>query len=198
MSEIKALNNLVDSFSKLPGVGIRTAERLAYAILDMKDEDAFAFSNAIVEVKNTIHPCSSCGLYATEEKCDICNDSSRDHKTFCVVANAKDALAIEKTKTFHGLYHVLGGLISMNRGIGPDDLQISRLLKRLKNEEAKEVILAFNPTIEGETTTLYLAKILEKENIQVTRLAYGLSMGTSLEYADGMTLEKAFEGRRKP
>lgn len=197
MKEPSSISALVDSFSKLPGVGVKSAERMAYAVLAMRQEDADQFSKAITEVKAKVHPCPICGLCTESDKCDICSDPSRDQSTIAVVSQAKDALQIEKMNDYHGLYHVLGGSISASKGVGADDLAIDPLLLRVKKGGVKEVILATNPTIDGETTALFIAKLLEGTGVTVTRLGYGLPMGSSLDYADSLTLSKAFEGRKK-
>jgi recombination protein RecR len=197
MKELSSISALIDSFSKLPGVGAKSAERMAYAVLAMRAEDQQEFARAITDAASKIHKCPICGLYAEGAKCEICSDPSRGHKTLVVVSEAKDALAIEKTDAFHGVYHVLGGLISASKGIGAEDLNLDPLFARIKNEGVEEVILAMNPTLDGETTALFVAKLLEGKGVTVTRLGYGLPMGSSLIYADSLTLEKAFEGRKK-
>ncbi|MCI2111075.1 MAG: recombination mediator RecR [Bacilli bacterium] len=197
MKELASISALIDSFAKLPGVGVKSAERMAYAVLAMREEDAKQFAHALEDVKAKVHKCPVCGLYTEGEKCDICLDPTRDRATLCVVSEAKDALSIEKMNGYHGLYHVLGGSISASKGVGADDLSIDPLLTRVKNEGVKEVILATNPTIDGETTALFIAKLLEGAGVTVTRLGYGLPMGSSLDYADSLTLSKAFEGRKK-
>lgn len=197
MKELPSFQALVDSFSKLPGIGKKSAERMAYAVLEMRQEDASAFAEAIVSAKSKIHKCPRCGLYAEGELCEVCSDPNRNHSTCIVVSYPKDALAFEKLNDFHGVYHVLGGVIAPSKGLGPEDLQIDGLLSRIQDEGIREIILATNPTIEGETTALFLAKYLEKTGVSVTRLAYGLPMGASLDYADSLTLSKALEGRKK-
>lgn len=197
MKELSSITALTDSFSKLPGIGVKSAERMAYAVLAMREEDAKEFADALIACKEKVHKCPICGLYTEGEKCEICLDENRDHKTICVVSNAKDALAIEKMNTFHGVYHVLGGVISATKGIGAENLTIDALLARIKNDKVQEVILATNPTLDGETTALFVAKLLEGQAVTVTRLGYGLPMGSSLDYADSLTLTKAFEGRKK-
>ncbi len=197
MSELKTLLSLIDSFSKLPGIGTKSAERMAYAVLEMKKDDIDQFAKALIDSKNNIHKCKICGLYSEEEVCPICQDKTLDHSTCIVLAYPKDILPFEKMNSFKGVYHCLGGLISPNKGIGPDDLNIASLLNRIKTEGIKEIIIATSPTLEGETTSLYLSKILENENVVVTRLAYGLPMGASIDYADTLTLSKAIEGRKK-
>ena len=197
MKELPTFLSLVDSFSKLPGIGNKTAERMAYAVLEMNEEDAFAFSDAIKGVKTKIVHCPKCGLYSEGGECEVCSDPNRDHSTLIVISYPKDALAFEKLNDFHGIYHVLGGVISPSKGIGANELHFEDLFARIEEEGVKEVIIATNPNIEGETTALYLARLLEGKNVNVTRLAYGLPMGASLDYADSLTLSKALEGRKK-
>ena len=197
MEKLKALVRLQESLAKLPSVGKRSAERMAFAMLEMDEEDLNEFSEAIKELKEKIHLCPICGNITEEEKCDVCSDESRDQSTILVVSSPKDVLAFEKGEEYRGLYHVLGGTISLSKGKGIDDLNIDSLLSRVDQGNVKEVIIATNPTVDGETTALYLAKLLEIKNVTVTRLAYGLPMGGNLDYADALTLAKAIEGRRK-
>lgn len=197
MKELRSLTELVESFSKLPGIGVKSAERMAYAVLRMTQENRDDFVKAIQDVSSNIHHCPICGLYTEDEKCEICSDPNRNHKTICVVGDTKDALAIEKMDSFEGVYHVLGGVISTSHGIGPGDLAISSLVDKVKEDGVTEVIIATSPTIDGETTALFIAKLLEPYGVSVTRLGYGLPMGSSLDYADALTLSKAFEGRKK-
>lgn len=197
MKELPSIVSLVDSFSKLPGVGTKSAERMAYAVLGMKNESREQFAKALIDVGNKIHRCPTCGLYEEGEECPICGDETRDHSTIVVVSDYKDALAIEKMNSYHGLYHVLGGLISASKGIGSDDIAIASLLQRVDREHPKEIIIAISPTLDGQTTGLYIAKLLENKDVLVTRLGYGLPMGANLDYTDSLTLSKAFEGRRK-
>lgn len=195
MKQLSTFLTLVDSFSKLPGIGVKSAERMAYAVLEMDEEQAMAFSVAIKDAKEKIHKCPRCGLYAEEELCDVCLDEQRDHSICAVVTYQKDALAFEKL-SFSGIYHVLGGTLSPTKGIGTEELDFDRLLARIPEEGIKEIIIATNPTLDGETTALYLAKLLQGKGVKVTRLAYGLPMGSSLDYADTLTLQKALEGRK--
>lgn len=195
--ELPAYLSLVDSFAKLPGIGKKSAERMAYAVLEMGDEDAQEFEQAIHNAKKRIHKCPNCGLYAEKDLCEICLDPSRDHSTCIVLSYPKDFLAFEKLNDFHGIYHVLGGVIAPSKGIGPEDLDIDHLLARIKEEGIKEIVIATSPTLEGETTALFLAKLLQGQDVTVTRLAYGLPMGASLDYADSLTLTKALQGRTK-
>jgi recombination protein RecR len=197
MKELSSISSLINSFSKLPGVGIKSAERMAYAVLRMREEDVAEFAKALGDAVTKVHKCPICGLYTEQDQCDVCADPLRDHSLICVVSEAKDALSIEKMNKYHGVYHVLGGVISASKGIGAENLAIDSLLQRVTNNHVQEVILATNPTLDGETTALFVAKLLEGKNITVTRLGYGLPMGSSLDYADSLTLSKAFEGRKK-
>ena len=197
MEKLKSLVRLQESLAKLPSVGKRSAERMAFAMLEMDEEDLNEFSDAIKELKSKIHLCPICGNITEEETCEICQDESRDRTTILVVSSSKDVLAFEKAEEYKGLYHVLGGTISLSKGKGVDDLNIQSLLDRIDQGGINEVIIATNPTVDGETTALYLAKLLENKNVNITRLAYGLPMGGNLDYADALTLAKAIEGRRK-
>lgn len=197
MKELKSVTKLIEAFSRLPGVGHKSAEKMAYSVLEMDDEDVEMFSDALVELKRNVHKCPICGAYTENELCEICADESRDKSKIIVVSYPKDVLSFEKLNVYDGTYHVLGGVLSAVNGLGIDDLDIASLQKRIKENNVNEVIIATNPTTEGETTALYLARILEKEHISVTRLAYGLPMGGHLEYADSLTLSKALEGRKK-
>ena len=197
MKELKSINRLIDSFTKLPGVGYKSAEKMAYAVLNMKKEDAEEFSKALSNVHDVVYKCPICGSYTEDEMCEICSDNERNHRQIIVVSNSKDVLAFESLNTFNGVYHVLNGVISSVNGVGPENLRIKELLERVKNDNVEEVIIATNPTMEGEVTAMYLAHVLEIEKVVVTRLAYGLPMGGHLEYADALTLNKALEGRKK-
>jgi recombination protein RecR len=195
--DLKALVRLQESLAKLPSIGKKSAERMAFAMLEMEDEDLNEFADAIKDLKIKIHQCPICGNITEDNECYICKDDSRDRETILVVSSPKDVIAFENAEGYHGLYHVLGGTISISKGKGIEDLNISSLLKRVENDNIKEVIIATNPTVDGETTALYLAKLLENKGVNVTRLAYGLPMGGNLDYADALTLAKAIEGRRK-
>ena len=195
--DLKALVRLQESLAKLPSIGKKSAERMAFAMLEMEDEDLNEFADAIKDLKTKIHQCPICGNITEDDECYICKDDSRDRETVLVVSSPKDVIAFENAEGYHGLYHVLGGTISISKGKGIEDLNISSLLKRVENDNIKEVIIATNPTVDGETTALYLAKLLENKGVNVTRLAYGLPMGGNLDYADALTLAKAIEGRRK-
>jgi len=191
----RSLQQLIDSFRKLPGVGARTAERYAFHLLTLSKEEVETFSESLKLAKNRIHTCSICGNICEDSECDICKDIHRDKTTLCVVQTVKDVAAMERMREYHGVYHVLGGAISTVKGILPEDLNIESLIKRVN--DVKEVIIATNPTLEGETTALYLGKRLEGKVELVTRLAHGLPMGGHVDYADELTLIKALEGRKK-
>lgn len=195
--DLKALVRLQESLSKLPSIGKKSAERMAFAMLEMEDEDLNEFADAIKELKTKIHNCPICGNITEDDECYICKDESRDRETILVVSSPKDVIAFENAEGYHGLYHVLGGTISISKGKGIEDLNIASLIKRVEEGNIKEIIIATNPTVDGETTALYLAKLLENKGANVTRLAYGLPMGGNLDYADALTLAKAIEGRRK-
>ena len=197
MKELKSVTKLIESFSRLPGVGHRSAEKMAYSVLEMADEDVEMFSDALRELKRNVHHCPICGAYTEDDVCEICADEGRDKTKIIVVSYPKDVASFEKLGVYNGRYHVLGGVLSAVNGVGISDLHISDLENRIKEDGVEEIIIATNPTTEGETTALYLAKILEKQNVNVTRLAYGLPMGGHLEYADSLTLSKALEGRKK-
>ena len=197
MKTLKSLERLQESLAKLPSVGKRSAERMAFAMLEMEDEDLNEFADAIKELKSKIHFCKICGNITEDEICEVCSDSERDRSLLMVVSTPKDVIAFENTDGYKGLYHVLGGTISLSKGKGIEDLNIDSLLSRVDEGEIKEIIIATNPTVDGETTALYLAKLLQDKPVSVTRLAYGLPMGGHLDYADALTLEKAIEGRRK-
>lgn len=196
MSTLPAsLQNLIEQLAKFPGVGRKTAQRMAFFILKSKREDAVAIARALVNVKDRIAHCSQCHNIAEQDPCHICADPKRDRSIICLVQEPMDVIAIEKTGRYRGLYHVLGGVISPLDGIGPDDLNIQDLLMRL--EDVNEVILAINPTRDGETTSLYLSKLLKEKGIGVSRIAQGLPVGIDLEFADELTLTYALEGRTK-
>ncbi|MFB6365609.1 recombination mediator RecR [Paenibacillus elgii] len=191
------LAKLIDSFSRLPGIGPKTAGRLAFHVLRMKEDDVIDFAKALVNVKRTLHYCSVCCNITDTDPCRICQDKSRDASVICVVQEPKDLVAMERTKEFNGYYHVLHGAISPMEGIGPDEIRIADLLKRLSNEQVQELILATNPNIEGEATAMYLSRLVRPFGLKVTRIAHGLPVGGDLEYADEVTLTKALEGRRE-
>ncbi|NWK72566.1 recombination protein RecR [Bacillus paramycoides] len=191
------ISKLIDSFMKLPGIGPKTAVRLAFFVLDMKEDDVLGFAKALVNAKRDLAYCSVCGHITDRDPCYICDDSNRDQSVVCVVQEPKDVIAMEKMKEYQGVYHVLRGAISPMEGIGPEDINIPQLLKRLQDETVQEVILATNPNIEGEATAMYISRLLKPTGIKVTRIAHGLPVGGDLEYADEVTLSKALEGRRE-
>lgn len=188
---------LIDSFMKLPGIGPKTAARLAFFVIDMKEDDVLEFGRALVNAKRHLIYCSECLNITDRDPCYICDDSSRDRTTICVVQEPRDVIAMEKMKDYRGLYHVLHGAISPVDGIGPEDIKVTELIRRLENEEVQEVILATNPTIEGEATAMYLSRLIKPAGVKTSRIAHGLPMGGDLEYADEVTLSKAIEGRRE-
>lgn len=193
----QTFENLINGLKKLPGVGSKSAERMAYQILNMDDEDISKLATSLLDSKEKLTRCKKCGCMSEGDECEICKASTRDTKTLCVVQSTKDVYALEKVKNYNGVYHVLNGVISPSLGVTPNDLNLNKLVDRIINDEIKEVILATNPNIEGETTALYIAKLLENKNVEVTRLAYGLPVGASLDYADEYTLIKSLQGRRK-
>ena len=197
MKEFSSIAKLIDSFQRLPGIGHKTAEKMAYQVLEMKDENVEYFADALREVKSKIHHCPICGSYTEDDVCEVCANELRDKTKVMVVSYPKDVIAFEKIGAFDGVYHVLGGaLISVN-GITISDLNISSLFDRIEKQKVTEVIVATPPNTEGETTALYLARILANTGVSVTRIAYGLPLGGHLEYADALTLTKALEGRNK-
>lgn len=195
MNATSAIQKLLDELERLPGVGPKSAQRIAYWILNEERTDALRLANAIVEVKDTVHFCSQCFNYAQDELCDICASGKRDHSVICVVSEPRDIPPIERTGSFSGVYHVLGGALSPLEGIGPDRLHIAELMSRLTDTSITEVILATNPNIEGETTASYLARLIKPLGITVSRLASGLPVGGDLEFADEVTLGRAIESR---
>ena len=188
---------LIEEFAKLPGIGPKTAQRLAFYILKSSESNAKSFAQALIDAKEKINYCSICTNLTEEDPCHICRDSSRSRELLCVVEDPKDIIAFEKTRTFRGYYHVLQGAISPMEGIGPDQLKVKELLSRLYDDEIKEVVIATNPNIEGEATAMYLAKLIKPLGLKVSRIAHGLPVGGDLEYADEVTLGKALEGRRE-
>ena len=192
----RALQRLRDELGRLPGIGPKSAQRIAYYLLEADDEQARRLAHAILDLKRQVHFCPICFNYATRDTCDVCADGSRDRSKVCVVSEPRDVSAIERTGAYHGLYHVLGGVISPMDKIGPDQLHVRELLARLADGEIKEVILATNPNVEGETTATYLARTIAPLGIQTSRLASGLPVGGDLEYADEVTLGRAIEARR--
>ena len=197
MKEFSSIAKLIDSFQRLPGIGHKTAEKMAYQVLEMKDENVEYFADALREVKSKIHHCPICGSYTEDDVCEVCTNELRDKTKVMVVSYPKDVIAFEKIGAFGGVYHVLGGALSSVNGITISDLNISSLFDRIEKQKVAEVIVATPPNTEGETTALYLARILASTGVSVTRIAYGLPLGGHLEYADALTLTKALEGRNK-
>jgi recombination protein recR len=193
----ESLDNLIGEFQKLPTIGRKSAERLAMNIVDRDQADIKDFANALLEVKEKIHRCEICGNLTEDDICDVCKDITREEDFICIVEDVKDLIAIEKSGAYHGKYHVLGGLISPSDGIGPDELNIDKLLNRIDKEGINEIILAISSTIEGETTSLFLTSLLNEKNIKVTKIAQGIPVGSNLEYFDQLTLERAIEDRRE-
>ncbi|MCD7712743.1 MAG: recombination mediator RecR [Firmicutes bacterium] len=198
MSEyIEPIERLSEMFRRLPGVGKKSAVRMAFCVLEMTDEDARAFSDAILSAKEKVKKCSVCGNMTDGDVCSVCRDPERDKSLICVVENSRDVVTFERVREYKGLYHVLGGVISPVRGIGPSNLSTDALLRRLSDGGVREVIIATNPTVEGETTALYISKLVAPLGVKATRLAYGVPVGSDLEYADEVTLNRAIEGRRE-
>lgn len=193
----QSIQKLIDQFDKLPGIGPKTAERLAFWLLKKPQADLEAFAQSIREAKKDLIICSSCQNISEQSPCPICLDQNRDHQTICVVAETHDLQTIERLKEYQGIYHVLGGVINHLEGIGPDNLNIPPLVHKIKNDGVKEVILALNPDMEGESTSFYLSKLLKPFNIKVTRLAKGLPSGSDIEYADEITLSSALKNRKE-
>ena len=194
---IVPLNELINQFSRLPGIGRKTAQRLAYSIIEQPPERARQFADALINAKEKIHFCKVCQSLTDLEVCQMCSDPRRDRSIICVVEEPRDVMAFEKIREFSGLYHVLHGVISPLDGIGPDQLKIKELMARLASGEVKEIIMATNPTVEGEATASYISRLVKPMGIKVTRLAYGIPVGGDLEYADEYTLARALEGRNE-
>jgi recombination protein RecR len=192
---IDSLEKLIEQFSKFPGIGKKTAQRMAFFVLKERKEEAEALAQAVLDVKDKVGYCSICFNITEEDPCAICRDEKRDRSTICVVEEANDVAALDKTNQYRGLFHVLGGVLAPLDGIGPDDLKIKELLSRLISKEVKEVIIATNPNTEGEATAIYLSKLIKPLGIKVTRIARGLPAGGDLEYADQITIANALEGR---
>jgi len=192
-----SLNNLINSLKKLPTIGEKSAERLAFAIMNMDEEDINEFSSSIRDVKLKIKKCEKCGNITENKLCDICSNENRDSSLICVVEDSKNIITLEKMGTYNGKYHVLNGLISPIDGKGPDDIDINSLIKKVKEDKIKEVIIAISPTLEGETTALYISKLLEDTKVVVSKIAYGIPIGADMEYLDPMTLSMAISNRNK-
>ena len=195
--DIASLNELISQFERLPGIGKKTAQRLAYNILEQPPERAEKFAEALVNARKKIHFCKCCQAFTDKEICSICDNVNRDKSIICVVAEPKDVMAFERTREYNGLYHVLHGVLSPIDGIGPDQLRIKELMARLASGEVRELIMATNPTVEGEATASYISRMVKPMGIKVTRLAYGIPVGADLEYADEFTLARALEGRNE-
>ena len=196
MESAPAIQKLLDELERMPGVGPKSAQRIAYWLLNSPRDSALRLADAIIEVTDAVHFCSRCFKYAEGDVCEVCASASRDASTICVVSEPRDVSAIERTAAYSGLYHVLGGTLSPMDGVGPDDLHITELMARLSDEGVAEVVLATNPNVEGETTAAYLARLIKPLGIKVTRLASGLPVGGDLEFADEVTLGRAIESRR--
>ena len=193
----KPLARLINEMSKVPGIGTKTAQRLSFYILSLEDKEAEQLASAILTAKKEMKYCSVCGNLTDEDPCAICSDKSRKADTICVVESPKDVMAMERIREYNGLYHVLHGVISPMEGIGPEDINLMSLLKRLQANDIKELIIATNPNIEGEATAMYIARLVKPSGIKVSRIAHGIPVGGDLEYADEVTLLKAMEGRRE-
>ncbi len=193
---IEALQRLAEQFARLPGIGKKSAMRLAFSILELSDDEAESFANTILEAKEKVHLCPVCQSLTDKDICSVCNDISRDRSTIMVLEDTKAVSSLEKVREYRGLYHVLHGVISPMNGVTPDKLKIKELLARIADDEINEIIIATNPTVEGEATAMYLSRLLKPFDIKITRLAYGIPVGSDLEYADEVTLYRAIEGRR--
>lgn len=193
----KPIATLIEYFQKFPTIGPKSAQRMAFQVLKMPIEEVEQFANAIVDAKNRIRTCEICYNLSGTSPCEICSSNDRDKTTICIVAETKDLIAIEKTNEYNGLYHVLQGLISPMEGIGAEDIRIKELLNRLTTNEVSEIILALNPSVEGEATSLYLTKLIKPFGIKISRIAFGLPVGADIEYADEITIARAIEGRRE-
>ena len=196
-NNIVSLNELINQFSRLPGIGRKTAQRLAFSILEQPPERAKQFAEALINAREKIHFCKVCQCFTDLDVCPICADAQRDGSVICVVEDPKDVMALERTREYSGVYHVLHGVISPLDNVGPDDLKIKELMSRLSGGEVKEIIMATNPTVEGEATASYISRLVKPMGIKVTRLAYGVPVGADLEYADEYTLARALEGRNE-
>ncbi len=194
---VAALAKLIEQFERMPGVGHKSAQRMAFYVLNLKKDEAENFANAILTARDKIHRCSVCCNLTEDEVCSVCASSERDRSTICVVEDPRDVIAFERTHEYNGLYHVLHGVISPMNGIGPEDITFKELISRLSDNSVKEVIMATNPTVEGEATAMLISRYIKPMGIEVSRLAYGVPVGADLEYADEVTLTKALEGRRE-
>ena len=193
----KEFRNLINYFKKLPGVGEKSAERLALSILDLSTDDVNSFASSLVKSKNNLHPCNTCGFLTDKDECDICSSAQRNKNLICVLEDYKSVFAFERAGNYDGVYHVLNGLISPADGVNPEDINISKLVDRIDKLESPEIIIALKSTIEGETTTLYLKKIFEGRNVKISRLSYGIPMGAEIDYLDELTLDRALIDRKQ-
>lgn len=193
--DVAALEKLIEQFRKMPSIGRKTAQRMAFHVLDLNDEEAKEFAEAIIDAHTKIHRCALCHNLTENELCPVCDSVNRDHSTVCVVEEPRDVLAIERMREFSGVYHVLHGVISPMNGIGPENLTVKSLVERAAKGDIKEIIMATNPTIEGDTTAMYISKLIKPFGVKVTRLAYGIPVGADIEYADDVTLMRALAGR---
>lgn len=196
MNYPKTILNLIECYKKFPGIGEKTAERMALSTLDIEEDTLNLFAKSLKDAKTKIKTCKKCGSLTEEDICEICKDETRDHTILCVVEECKNVILFEKIGSYRGMYHVLGGLISPLDGINPEDIHIDKLIDRIKKENIKEVILAIKPSIEGETTALYIRKTLEGKDVTVSKIAHGIPMGAEIDYIDPLTLEMAIEDRR--
>jgi len=194
---VAPLAKLIEQFERMPGIGRKSAQRLAFYILNMNKDEAKAFTDTIIQAHEKIRRCKVCSDLTDDELCYVCKNVSRDKSIICVVEDSRDVLAIERTHEFHGVYHVLHGVISPMNNIGPEDITVKALISRLGSDDVKEVIMATNPTVEGEATAMYISRLIKPLGLSVTRLAYGVPVGADLEYADEVTLSRALEGRRE-
>lgn len=197
MAYPRSLSDLINCFKKLPGIGEKSAERMALSLLDLSEEQVEMFSTAMLTSKNNLHTCPECGHITDKELCDICSDENRNHNVICILEDYKSVFAFEKAGNFNGVYHVLNGLISPIDDVNPEDINIASLISRVETLENPELIIALKSTIEGETTTLYLKKIFENKNVEISRLSYGIPMGTEIDYLDEITLDRALSDRKK-
>lgn len=192
-----ALENLIDKFASLPGIGKKSAQRLAFYVLSLSDDEAKSFATSILDAKTNVHCCPICQNLTDGKKCSICNDVKRDESVICVVAEPRDVVSFERSREYNGVYHVLHGVMSPMNRIGPDDLKISELVERISKGDVQEVIMATNPDTEGDATAMYISRLIKPFNLKVTRLAYGIPVGSNLEYADDATLVRALQGRQE-
>lgn len=197
MSYPVALSDLINYFRKLPGIGEKSAERMALALLELSSEDVENFAASMIDSKNNLHPCEVCGHITDKDVCDICSSEKRNKSVICILEDYKSVFAFEKAGNYNGVYHVLNGLISPIDDVNPEDINISSLISRVKSLEKPELIIALKSTIEGETTTLYIKKIFEDKNVEISRLSYGIPMGTEIDYLDEITLDRALSDRKK-